>query len=417
MNDETREQLSAYLDGALTVDERRDLEARLAASAELRGALEDLRAVSRAVKDLPKEPLPSGFMTRFQGRRARGEAPRENWVFLPPQARPVVAALSVGVVALLIWDKVTVAPEQEFLHPTESAKVYESAKAPIAQLDVSGKTAGAGGSADSAGALSDAKSLEIAGAAAAPERENDKLAFLDGEASMQSAERPKAKKAALSGMRGASARAAGSPIAADAAAPSAAASEPQLTDRTRLAMTEEERSARNEEIFGQLEKQKKEMGIKIIPKDEDAGTTERPGFFARRAAPVAPVVRAAVPNMLKSDKPAAAPVAAASAPAVSGLGRLAPDAGLVFVDAGSLGSSWVLLGLPGDPPSMDFTTGRLVIIKPSATKILSVTPGADAVTVVYRSLLPDEESDPARDRVAPLPAAPKTVLIYDASPR
>jgi hypothetical protein len=66
---------------------------------------------------------------------------------------------------------------------------------------------------------------------------------------------------------------------------------------------------------------------------------------------------------------------------------------------------------------MDFSTGRLIMIKPSATKILSVTPGPDAVTVVYRSLLPDEESDPARDRVAPLPVSPKAVLIYDASPR
>ena len=50
MNDETRELLSAYLDGALPEGERRALEARLASSAELRGALEDLRSVSKAVK-------------------------------------------------------------------------------------------------------------------------------------------------------------------------------------------------------------------------------------------------------------------------------------------------------------------------------------------------------------------------------
>jgi hypothetical protein len=57
------------------------------------------------------------------------------------------------------------------------------------------------------------------------------------------------------------------------------------------------------------------------------------------------------------------------------------------------------------------------MIKPSATKILSVTPGPDAIVVVYRSLQPEDASDPARDRVAPLPSQPRTVLIYDASPR
>ena len=129
-------------------------------------------------------------------------------------------------------------------------------------------------------------------------------------------------------------------------------------------------------------------------------------------------MRAHAPTLLKSARPQG--VAAAAAPSEappSGPGRLAPDAALVFTDAGSVSSSWVLLGLPGDPPETDFTHERLVMIKPSATRILSITSGRDAVTVVYRSLLPDEESDPARDRVATLPAVPKTVLIYDASPR
>jgi hypothetical protein len=89
----------------------------------------------------------------------------------------------------------------------------------------------------------------------------------------------------------------------------------------------------------------------------------------------------------------------------------------VFTEAGSLSSSWILLGMPGGPPSTDFAAGRLVMIKPSATKIVSVTPGPDAVVVVYRGLLMDEPADPARDRVAPLPLAPRAVLIYDATPR
>jgi hypothetical protein len=38
------------------------------------------------------------------------------------------------------------------------------------------------------------------------------------------------------------------------------------------------------------------------------------------------------------------------------------------------------------------------------------------VNIVYRSLNADEEADPARDRVAPIPSEPKTVLFFDASP-
>jgi hypothetical protein len=439
MNDETREQLSAYLDGALTEAERRELESRLAASAELRGALEDLRSVSRAVKDLPKEPLPSGFLVRFQARRARGDAPRADWVFLPPAARPVVAALSVGVVALVIWNKVTVQPDEMLLHPPEAAAVYGSANAPVAQLDLSRQlgaggaisgaaSGGAGGAGGAGNTLSDAKSLEITGAAAAPARGIEKLSYLDkdaGAADELKAGTMAAKKgsSAVAVVRGGSARAAGAPIAQalDAAAPGAAPSaEPQLTDRTRLAMTEEERSARNEELFSQLEGQKKKMGMRVLPKG-DNGEDRRAGFLGMREPPAAPALRAPVPTLLQSGKAqgvAAGSVAnAAKADAAPGPGRLAPDAGLVFTDASSLSSSWVLLGLPGDPPSADFANGRVVVIKPSATKILSVTPGPDSVTVVFRSLSPDEDSDPARDRVAPLPAAPKTVLIYDASPR
>ena len=416
MNDETREQLSAYIDGALPDGERRELESRLAASAELRGALEDLRSVSRAVKDLPQEPLPAGFMTRFAGRRARGEAPRADWVFLPPQARPLVAALSVGVIALVIWNKVTVPPEEMPMHPAEAAKVYAPGSAPVAQLDLTrGMISGASGSVSS-----DAKSLEIAGAAAAPERAADKMAVIESDGGL--ATEMKAAANGVAAVRGANARASGTPIAAQQAAPGAA--EPQLTDRTRLSMTEEERSARNEQMFAQLEGQKKEMGMRVLPKGEDGVDENHRGFLGLREPPAAPALSAPRPSLLKSEKKkgalasAAADTALAPKPAApSAAGRLAPDAALVFSDAGSLASSWVLLGLPGEPPSADFAGGRVVVIKPSATKILSVTPGPDAVTVVFRSLSEDEESDPAKDRVAPLPASPKTVLIYDASPR
>jgi len=439
MTDETREELSAYLDNALSQDQRRDLETRLAASAELRGALEDLRSVSRVIKDLPKAPLPPGFMVRFEARRARGDAPRADWVFLPPAARPLVGALSFGVIALMIWSKVQPASEQ-VLHPDDAARVASATagNAPVSQLNFTRAIEGAAGS-----AASDAKSLQIAGAAPAPERPRDKDAVPEtaavgggaggtgGALDEMKASANKINVGPISGkfggvaaVRGESARAAGAPIAAAPAAPAAApAPELQLTDRTRTTMSEEERSARNEQLFAQLEGQKKEMGMRVLPKGDDSEDGGK-GFLGLREPPAAPALRAPRPSLLKSKRQsgalaeATADTALAAKPAANAAaGRLAPDAALVFTDASSLASSWVLLGLPGDPPTADFVNGRVIVIKPSATKILSVTPGADAVSVVFRSLQPDEESDPAKDRVAPLPATPKNVLIYDASPR
>jgi anti-sigma factor RsiW len=425
MNDETREELSAYLDGALPEAERAALEARLAASAELRGALEDLRAVSNAVKSLPKEPLPPGFMARFSARRARGDAPRQDWVFLPPAARPVVAALSCAVVALVIWNKAAVEPEETLIHPPHAANVYEAGNAPVSQLDLSKEARSApgggglgGGAAGELKKTGDATALGIAGVGAGTASPVVSLDSLQNAAPAEDERKIAAKLGSVAAARGGrSGRALGQPL--NAAADAAAAPEPALTDRTRLAMTEEERSARNEQMFGELEKQKKSLGMKVLPKSERrSGPSVAAMLGLPEPAPAAPMVHGASPTLLKparADGPAAENTLAF--PDGSAPGRVAPDAGLVLMDAGSLASSWVLLGLPGDPPATDFSTVRLVIIKPSATKILLVTPGRGAITVVYRALQAGEASDPLRDRVAPLPLSPKAVLIYDASPR
>lgn len=414
MNDETRELLSAYLDGALPAAERLALEARLSASADLRRELEDLRAVSRAVKALPKEPLPPGFIARLQARRARGETPRRDWVFLPPAMRPVALALSCGVVALVIWDKVAVEPPEAPLHPQYAAKVEGAAGAPVAQFDVSRRAAGGAGSGSTGGTV-DGKSLSVAGPVGEPVRRGDVIPAME-EREEKAAAKSNLPLAAPAASRGARAQAAGQPFATDGLA-AGGAQELALTDRTKAAMTEEERSARNEQMFGYLEREKKKMGIKVLPKKDSIAAMRGASLFGA-AAPAAPAVSAPAPTLLKRverEGPAAADAVLAAK--AGGPGRLSPDAALVFSDARGLASSWILLGFPGNPPAADFTLGRLVLIKPSATKILSVTADAGAVTLVYRSLLPDETSDPARDRVAPIPAEPKTVLIYDASPR
>lgn len=55
------EKLSAYLDGVLPTGETAALEARLAAEADLRLALEDLRFVARSLRNLPALAVPRNF--------------------------------------------------------------------------------------------------------------------------------------------------------------------------------------------------------------------------------------------------------------------------------------------------------------------------------------------------------------------
>ena len=143
MNDDMREKLSAYLDEALSAAERRDLESRLAASSELRRELESLRAVSQAVKALPRSPLPAGYLARLQARRARGGAERRDWVLLPPSYRPVAFALSSAVVAIAVWDQFD-RIEAPLDIPYAAVKVVPKAEAPVAQVDLSGRITAAG---------------------------------------------------------------------------------------------------------------------------------------------------------------------------------------------------------------------------------------------------------------------------------
>jgi anti-sigma factor RsiW len=53
--------LSGYLDDELTVEERAEVEARLAASPELRAELDEIRVVRDAVRSLPRREAPAGF--------------------------------------------------------------------------------------------------------------------------------------------------------------------------------------------------------------------------------------------------------------------------------------------------------------------------------------------------------------------
>jgi hypothetical protein len=412
MNDEIRELLSAYLDGALSEPARRELETRLAGSEDLRRELAELRAVAEAVRALPKHDVPAGFVARVQASRARGVPPRRDWVILPPSLRPVAAALSFGVVALWIWQDVAVRKPVDWPVPpaAPAARLSAPSEAPLAQLNMSGPVSGK--------PLDDElKASESALGLAPPDGARPSLvrARAKGRALDES---PETAAAAPAPAEGEGAPSAGGPA---------------------VAMSEQTRSARNVEMFADLERQKRAMGITAVAPSADAS-----GVAALRGAglvaatpPPAPVVAQRVPRMAMAKKTAqrrddsAAATASAAAPAPASAsadksvaaqaappsGRPAPDAGLVLTDAGSLASSWVLLGYPNDPPKVDFAKSRVLLIKPSVSRIVSVTATADAVVVVYRSLTPDETSDPARDRFALLPLEPDAVQILDATPR
>ncbi len=391
MNNDPREQLSAYLDGALPDAQRAQMEALLQNSPDLRRELEALRAVSSTIKGLPHEGLPQGFMARFHARRAR--PPRSEWVFLPPMARPIAFALSCGVVALVVWDKTVTTPEPAPMHSLNEAAVATTKSAPVAQLDFANRISPATGA--SAAGSSALEVSGIAGPASEPARRGDiapRLAEADTLATQTQPERKTLSRQA---------RARGGPT--DGL---------MTTERGLVVMSEEARSARNEQMFDFIETQKKKMGIaRVVAKDEVISGLNSPAMAPKIGA-VAPVlfkgVGAAQPAERElEDKPTA----------TQETGRLSSDAGLVFSDGHSLASSWVLLGFPGQPPTVDFSLNRVVLIKPSAARILSVTPKPGSINVVFRTLSPEEAPDPAADRAAVIPREPRAVLLFDASPR
>jgi hypothetical protein len=286
--------------------------------------------------------------------------PEKKSGFLPPVLKPVFFALSSGVIALVIWDKTVTAPQIAQKPTADMAKVLLHNQAPVSQLDATAQVSGVAATTTTA------------------------------------LPRPSMP-----------ARAPGAPI-------DSGTTSPLIAERGAPAMTEEQRSARNEQIFGYLEREKTKLGIAhLIEKNP---SIKKPLLKERSA----PKINAPAPVLLTS-RPTTGLVTATTEsrgnPPSTTPERLAPDAGLVFSNASSLQSSWILLGFSGAPPAIDFSTSRVVLIKPSTTKIISTTVGTDAVKVVYRSLAPEDNTQDTQQRVAVIPLEPKTVVVIDGSPR
>lgn len=381
MNDEQRQKLTAYLDGALPAAEAAAFELEIAKSPELLAELEDQRAVSRLLKDLPREKLPVGFLQRLQRRREAPDAPPEReWVLLPPGLRPVAAALSGLIVAVVVWDKVGERPLP--VPPYEHAAVKPAAEAPPVQFDLSKNVAG-----------SAAQDAALAGGAGGGKKESAAGFAATEEPGFRppSVEIPEDQARAAIVARRERVRAKGQPIEADAdeaaAAQAAALSEPVAPAAAPAAaprpaerpaegkvaatrgaakalapagMSEEERSARNEEMYRRFEQEKRKMGIAgFAAKSDDRA--QRVLAAAEGGAPAR--IDSMTPNLLGA-KDGVLPRALRSESA--------------YRDA------WAALKLAGDPPPVDFAKDMVVVLPEPGTVLSALESGRELVVTWKR---------------------------------
>ncbi len=393
MNDDIREKLSAYLDGALSDADRRAVEVELSRSEDLTRELEALRSVSNAVKGLPKEKLPDGFLARLESRRAREEGkPARDYYILPPTYRPLAFALSTAVVALVVWDKTRTPEELYAPRPgwdSEKVAVRSAAEAP-ASVDISGQIAAMDqkaaapaqpeaaeafnrvGKKESVGAMKLAGSSTFGKHISAP---GQPLGFSEPVASAPA-------PAALDAMDGLQGNGAGS-------------------GGSTIARNEEERSAINERLYKGFEEEKKRMGIaRIMDKDVEDKNLPTGGreMMTLQATPDAarlddasPAAKAPLRAKAKAAKRAAAPVKA-----------------IALKSADALQAAWAAAGLAGDPPSVEFPGQMAVFLAgPAGSGIVEVQERKRFLVVLYKD---SGFSDPSA-RVKALAASVKPVVV------
>lgn len=104
--------LSDYVEGTLSLEERRELEAKLAEDPALREQLEETREAQRALRSLNKTPAPEDLgksveeiihrrsAGRFFGRRAFGDR-------VPFGVLMIVALILFAVLGYLLWSSST----------------------------------------------------------------------------------------------------------------------------------------------------------------------------------------------------------------------------------------------------------------------------------------------------------------------
>lgn len=137
--------LTAYLDGDLEPQERREVEARLEAQPELRAQLDALRAASQAVRNLPRKKAPASILASVRGEIARGTEGKGQVIRAGEQFKPAkrpnrwrsglisaAAMLAVGVM-IFVAVKPTLlhGPKEQMSADTRTAKSSDAA--PVTQ--------------------------------------------------------------------------------------------------------------------------------------------------------------------------------------------------------------------------------------------------------------------------------------------
>jgi anti-sigma factor RsiW len=421
MNDDIREKLSAYLDGALSDAERRAVEVEISRSEEMRRELESLRAVSGAVKGLPKEELPAGFMARLEARRLREDAkPAREYFILPPAYRPLAFALSTAVVALVVWDKTH--PSAEFVAPRvgwdgDRVAVKSAAEAP-ASIDVSGQLSSMGAAGKAATdeaperqvAANAAKAFDgaKAGKLEAPSTFGKHISAPGKPLGIAEDIAPAASAGPSAGMGGGGSIAAAPAPAPAAPAAAADALEPaEGKDGAFRARNEEERSAINERLYKGFEEEKKRMGIaQILEKDDEADKKLPSGgreMMTLQASPEAAKVDQGRATVAASRGAAKAKRREAPAPAFKAIALKSAEA---------LQAAWAAAGLPGEPPAVKFPGQMaLFLAGPQGCGIVTVENRKKFIVVLYKASGFDDAS--ARVKAVALSTKPVVVKLAE----
>ena len=101
LNDEwARTQLEAWVDGSLEGESRARMAAALVADPQLAAAAQRAAAMQRALRALPREPVPRGLRRRLLAIPRRSAGARRSFL-LPAMAS--AAAAAVAVVAVAVW--------------------------------------------------------------------------------------------------------------------------------------------------------------------------------------------------------------------------------------------------------------------------------------------------------------------------
>jgi anti-sigma factor RsiW len=91
----------AYVDGRLKASERRDVETHLAACAACRVRVNEFRAVSGLLDELPQIEPSGAFDARVRARVAAEPARRSWWAWLAPSPR--VAFAASALLLAIVW--------------------------------------------------------------------------------------------------------------------------------------------------------------------------------------------------------------------------------------------------------------------------------------------------------------------------